>query len=118
MIEVVINFKSFVKLLLETVPELIPVYDEHIDDYDKLLEHVFMGDVTRFVEQLYSDNSDSECLARLLEFLDRAFSTDDEKLKELVSVSFLENLSRDKKSFEGIRILLSANLAKELSKYD
>lgn len=118
MTEAVINFISFVKLLLEVVPELVSVYDEHIDDYDELLEHVLMGDVTRFAEKLYIENSNSECLARLLGFLDKAYAVDDEKLNELISVSFLENLTRDEESFEGIRAKLSPQLKDELSKYD
>lgn len=118
MIEAVINFISFVKLLLEVLPELTSVYDEHIDDYDGLLEHVLMGDVTRFAEQLFIEDSNSECLARLLGFLDKAYASNDEKLQELISVSFLENLSRDEESFEGIRAMLSARLEDELSKYD
>lgn len=116
--EVVINFSSFVKLLLEAVPELILLYDEHIDDYDGLLEHVLMGDVTRFAEQLYSEGASSECLARLLGFLNKAYSSGDQKLKELISVSFLENFSRDEESSEGIKAMLSVQLADELAKYN
>ncbi|WP_156886038.1 DUF7674 family protein [Rheinheimera baltica] len=113
-----ISFQTFMNLLLEEVPELSIAYSEHIDDYDELIEHVFMGDVTRFSEELYFENPDSEVLKRLLHFIDRAFAVEDEKLKELISVSFLENLSRDEKSFEGIRGLLSAKLVEELSKYN
>ena len=118
MIDTVINFNSFAKLLVESVPELKSVYSEHIDDYDGMLEHVFMGDVTRFAEQLYSVDSNSLCLRKLLEFLDSAYASDDPKLKELISVSFLENLSRDEDGFEGIRAHLSARLEEELSRYD
>ena len=114
----VINFSSFVRLLLEAVPELRTVYAEHIDDNDGLLEHVLMGDVTRFAEYLYFEDSNSECLVRLVEFLDKAYASNDEKLKELISVSFLENLSRDKESFKGVRAMLSTRLNGELSKYD
>ena len=39
--------------LVQDIPELKPVYDEHIDDNDELLTHVFMADIVRFVEQLY-----------------------------------------------------------------
>lgn len=118
MIEVAINHRSFVKLLLDAVPELKPVYEEHIDDYDELLEHVFMGDVARFAEHLYVANPNSESLFRLLEVLDKLYVVGDEKLKELISVSFLENLSRDEKYYAEFRSLLSRALAEELSKYD
>lgn len=113
-----ISFTSFVRLLLHEVPELKPVYIQHIEDYDELLEHVFMGDVARFAEQLYITNPRSKCLTRLLDFLDKSYAVEDENLKELISVSFLENLSRDEKYCEGIRNLLGEKLSKELSKYN
>ena len=118
MIEAVLNFFSFIKMLLESVPELKSVYDEHIDDYDELLEHVFMGDVTRFAETLYKRDPNSECLVRLLSFLDKAFLTNDKKLQELISVSFLENLSQDDECYLGIKQLLSDALHRELSLYE
>jgi len=118
MIEVALNFLSFIKMLLENVPELKSVYDEHIDDYDELLEHVFMGDVTRFVEKLYKSDPNSECLIRILNFIDKAFLAEDKKLQELISVSFLENLSQDEESYLGIKQLLSDALRRELSLYE
>ena len=118
MIEARLSFLSFIKLLLENVPELKSVYDEHIDDYDEFLEHVLMGDVTRFAEVLYKNDPNSECLVRLLSFLDKAFLTKDKKLQELISVSFLENLSRDDECYFGIRQLLSDVLRQKLSLYE
>jgi len=113
-----ISTVSFVKLLLEVCPELIPIYNEHIDDYEELLEHVFMADVTRFAEQLYIVDSNSDCLTRLLAFLDETFDYGNEIIKELISVSFLENLSREYMDFSSIRALLGSQLAEELLKYD
>ncbi len=116
--EVMLNFLSFIKMLLENVPELKSVYDEHIDDYDELLEHVFMGDVTRFAESLYRRDPNSECLTKLFNFIDKAYLTEDKKLQELISVSFLENLSQNEESYLGIKQLLSDALRCELSLYE
>lgn len=82
----------------------------------KRISDITKADILNFRSNLAKD-PDSEVLKRLLCFMDRAFAADDEKLKELISVSFLENLSRDGDSFEGIRVLLSAKLSEELSKY-
>ncbi len=109
---------SFVESLTKSVPDLKSVYDEHISDYDELLGHVFMGDVTRFIEQLYNENPSSTSLTELFKLFDKAFSLNDEYLKEVISVSFLENLSRDESSFEGIKNMLSDQLKEELSKYE
>jgi len=118
MTKLIFNFISFIKVLLESVPELVPVYDEHIDDYDEVLEHVFMGDVTRFAVEIYKNDPDSKSLKLLLSLLDKAFSAKDPKLQELISVSFLENLPQDEECYSGFKRLLSEQLRKELTLYE
>lgn len=118
MTELIFNFLSIIKILLEGVPELVSVYDEHIDDYDEVLEHVFMGDVTRFAVDVYKNDPDSESLKMLLSLLDKAFSAKDNKLQELISVSFLENLSQNEEYYSGLKGLLSEPLRKELTLYE
>ncbi|EGR0752212.1 hypothetical protein D8T32_14895 [Vibrio vulnificus] len=113
-----ISSASFILQLIEVVPELRVVYDEHIADYDELLEHVFMADVTRFAECLFAQKSHSDTLSRLIMFIDKAYSSDDEELKELISVSFLENISKKDKTYLEFISLLSPELKLELSKYD
>ncbi len=109
---------SFVESLIKDVPDLKSVYDEHISDNDELLGHVFMGDVTRFVENLYNENANSGSLTNILHLFDKAYSSNDECLQGLISVSFLENLSRGENSYEGIKNMLSVQLTEELSKYE
>lgn len=77
-----------------------------------------MGDVTRFVEAEYLSDPNSVCIKRLLAFLGEAFSSDDKKLQELISVFYLENLFREKNNFNGIQKRLSHDMSIELSKYD
>ncbi len=116
-VEKVSNVNDFVRLLLKSVPELRPIYIEHLEDYDEILEHVFMGEVTRFATKEFINNPNSESLHRLLSFLDKAYTTVDKNLKELISVSFLENLSGDEKCYEGIFNILSDSLKLEFLKY-
>jgi hypothetical protein len=63
-----LDSSSFVPALLEEVPEINAVYDEHIDDYDELLEHLFMADVTRYIEKNCSSSTNSDCFERLCSF--------------------------------------------------
>jgi hypothetical protein len=44
--------EDFIEEMLRKVPELRPYYQEHLVDYDELLPHDFMGDVTRYVMKL------------------------------------------------------------------
>ena len=59
----------------------------------------------------------SACLVKIFKYIDKGFSTGDHELEELISVSFLENLSYGEKSFESIGEMLSKPLKKELSLY-
>ena len=76
-----------------TILPLHPLLDEHLDDnFAKLLPHVFMGDVARwFVKEGNSHNA-SPWVARLVELLDRALVAGSADVRELVQVSFVENL--------------------------
>ena len=71
--------------------------DEHLNDYDELLSHVFFADVTRHAARLArSADTEPEAddeLARLLEDLESAFLLRDDRdeVDDLIWVSFVEN---------------------------
>jgi len=114
-----LSFESFIPSLLQAVPELVPVYEEHmIDNFDELLPHVFMGDVTRFVVSSYKNKENLVSVKKILDLLDQAIRSEDEKLQELVSVSFLENLPQEEACFNDIKKLMSDDLRDELALYE
>jgi len=43
----------FVNRLIEKIPELRPLVDEHIEYHEALLSHVLFGDMTRWLIDLY-----------------------------------------------------------------
>ncbi len=114
---VTLKYETFVSLLIEEVPELFSVYEEHLDDNDGLLEHVFMGDVTRFIVIISTEEEKSEVLDRIITLLDKAIRSKDEKLQELISVSFLENLPQHDSCYTDIKKVLPPALLKELAHY-
>jgi hypothetical protein len=54
---------------------------------------------------------------RILDLLERTISSVDNRLQELVSVSFLENLDQDSSAFTQIHASLGPRLKEELAKY-
>lgn len=115
-----ITYQNFFEQLLSSVPSFLPVYKEHIEDNDELLHHVLMGDLTRFFIQLYragykeGDSDKRNAFRKVMEVLDRGLLSPDEKLQELIAVSFLENLWQSEQDFEQIRNLLTPALMNEL----
>lgn len=81
---------NFIAALIDHVPELRSVYSEHIEDYDEVLPHVFMGDVTRFIaQQLQTNISDTLAVVRrILDVLERGMISGDDSVQEIISVSF------------------------------
>ncbi len=100
------NSYKLIKKLIDLIPELKPIYDDHIDYYDELLEHVLFGEITRFAVKEFSENGHSECIVNLCGVLREALSSGDEQLSELITVSFLENLKGNGKASEAIKNLM------------
>ena len=117
----------FIDSLVSQVSELRPVLDEHIRQNDELLPHVWMGDVTRFVVELYTDSAQKTGVAKassfhILETILRAFEAEmesgDDEVKELIGVSFLENLDPEAQYYAPLKLLMGEELSKQLAKYE
>lgn len=85
---------EFVEALVVDHPDLEALLDEHREDnMGEVLPHVFFGDLTRFVVAHHLDPvADPTELDPLLATLDRGMLDGDDEVKELIAVSFLENL--------------------------
>ncbi len=111
----------FLEALLDQFPAILPIYDEHLkDNHGELLPHPFCSDLTRWMIELYSQ-SDSDknlrnLLVALLTFLENTFRESDENVKELISVSILENFPSSGEENFDIRNLLGPELSAELKK--
>jgi len=105
---------AFVGALCFRFPELIPQLQEHIDDYDGLLPHVFMGDVTRWVLQRFHDDPSDPTVRQILDFIETAFEHAAGEEREIIGTSFLENLPRPGEENDGVRALLGPALRNQL----
>jgi hypothetical protein len=117
----------FIDSLISQVPELRPLLDEHLRDNDQLLPHVFMGDLTRFVVDLHADAYQTtgaaeasllQILKEILTALEAAMESGDEDVKELIAVSFLENLDPDSPNYKELKSLFGEDLLKQLAMYE
>ena len=119
-----LSYENIVDVLIEKVPELRLVLEEHLHDQGgELLRHVFFGDLTRFVmRQVRSrvtgiDSSSSNTLARILDVLEQASISPDDNLRDLVGVSFLENLDPSDDGYEELKAVLGPNLKQEIKQF-
>lgn len=113
-----LDFVSFPELLRISVPGFDSVYDEHVRDYDEVLPHVLVGDLVRFLlQEVRTHGAGSTALRAAMDLLEQAMSSDDQRLQELVAVSFLENLDPEDPGFTEISTLFGSSLRAEYIKY-
>ena len=104
---------SFIEELIRLVPELKPIFDEHVTDNDFLLPHVFMGDVTRFAIA-EAGKSRSCAIETLLQHLENGLESGSNYVKELISLSFAENLLGETTALKVLKPLMGPNLKTEM----
>jgi len=95
--------EEFIKKLLTLAPKLKLPYQQHLEDNGKLLPHVFMGDVTRFIISEVESGVGSQDVNNLLNYFEDALATGDKDIENLISVSFVENLIGEEKTINFIK---------------
>ncbi|MCP4303954.1 MAG: hypothetical protein GY788_03550, partial [bacterium] len=80
------------------------------DDFDGLLPHLLLADVVRFV----CTGGGATARGSVVAALEDLFRSDDEESRELIAVSFLENLPRENDEGGSIRQELGPLLSDEL----
>ena len=81
---------DFVAALRELGPGPRSVVDVHLRDHGEVLLHLLAADLRRLL-LISFEQGDDELLNRSLALVDRALQTGDEKLRNAVAVSFVED---------------------------
>jgi hypothetical protein len=98
--------------LLRAIPELAPLYAEHVqDNRGEVLPHVLMGDVALFAVAASKDLGRLVSLQALLDFLGEHVNDNDD-IRELVMASFLEGLLGEDAAQEAMKPLMPDSLRK------
>jgi hypothetical protein len=109
-----INQESFIEELLGAAPIFKPAFAEHLNDNKKLLPHVFMGEVTRLVIAEAATTKESRTLAPLIDVVEEALTIGSQDVKDLIRVSFVENLIGEPAAVRTIRKLMGPTLKREV----
>lgn len=98
---------------------LRPTLQEHLaDNFGEVLPHLLLGQVTRQLVGLTLDASSSCVLDEILGALEGEFQSGGDEVRELLAVSFLENLPRPPEPGHAIRNRLGPGLSAELARSD
>jgi len=112
---------KFITTLRERVPEVEPLYAEHLSYYEVLLPHIFIADVREFVEETNTSAANgsrraSELLARILDVFEEGATSENDETSNLIATSFLEGLERNHPHFALLKNLLGPTLSSDLEK--
>jgi hypothetical protein len=105
---------AFVGGLIHHFPVLTPILQEHLDDYDGLLPHILLGDLTRWIVDEFVAKGLSVDLQGMLEYIESSFQSGSNDEREIIGVSFLENLPAPEEGGSEIRRLLGPGLTAQL----
>jgi hypothetical protein len=88
-----LNEQEWLWDLLDAVPELQAIYDEETNFNRELLAHLVSGRISAWAADEYANNANSDPLRRLINFLDRTYEQSSEVIKNVIDVSFIEDIS-------------------------
>jgi hypothetical protein len=86
--------------ILSTAPGLVPVYRAHLAFHDELLPHVFMAEITHWItgsgrlpgSETAPGGAEGSAARELVGILEAHLESGDAEVRELIVLSFLENL--------------------------
>ncbi len=90
------NIKYYAEKFLQLFPEYVNEYQNHIQNYGKILGHVFFGDaINQVLFALLKDNTDKILIKKYIDFIKDMYSNGDSDIKNIVEVTILEYLGDD-----------------------
>jgi hypothetical protein len=108
------QYSEIMPKLAAKVPELNPIYEEHRETYNEYLPHVIMGEIADFIIENSGENQQSDLVNKTLDFLEDAMSSDNPRVPELITVSFLEALDPNETYYQHIEQLCGRRLRASL----
>jgi hypothetical protein len=108
--------QAAIRVLVAENPILQPILDEQVRDNDEILPHVVMADIARFLGRLVADQHDNPAVLGeidgIVRTLDAQLQAGADSVKNVIAVSFLEQLPSTGEPGTEIRELLTPALRK------
>jgi hypothetical protein len=87
--------QEWVTKLVDAVPRLRPVLQEHERLYDEVLPHLFFGEVAPWAENELATAGQSSDLLALLDIVDQGYISGDAEFRNVLEASFVEDLGEE-----------------------
>jgi hypothetical protein len=103
---------TWIKDLVADFPGLGPLYAEHVNYFGVLLPHLLFGDVVRWIVELY-EAGEVETVKAFLDRLEQDYPSLDTGSRNVVEVSFVEDLPASGQAGSEIALWLGPALREE-----
>ena len=90
---------AFINWLLESIPEIGPLYQQHIDEQDELLAYIFLAEVARHLSASIDDKDKkgNELVCKTVNFIERELAeSKSEHVKTLIALSFVDAVFKER----------------------
>lgn len=97
------NQINLIQKVTSKFPFLECVLQEHIRAYDEIIPHVFFGELTRFIVNMAKTSKltgNFNNLDNILKYLEEVYKSKEQDLRNLIEVSFIENLDINDQSYK------------------
>lgn len=106
----------FINELLKIDDDVLELYKEHLNDFDTLIPHVFMGELTRYIVKNIESTNKKEVILKILKQIDIGLNNGNNELKSLIYASFIENLLGIDLELNYLKDLMPSLLRNEVDK--
>jgi hypothetical protein len=90
------DYNNIVQKMLETLPEITPMYEKELDWWDEILPHIVFGDVVNpYIMTLGGGGGGGGALEKVFSFLELMGTCPDVQVQEVLAVTVLEQLGDD-----------------------
>ena len=111
------NSQEIVEEFLGIFPEYKVYYEEHIEDYGELLQHIFYAEAINIpLFDLLKNNNDFEQTTKYVRFIEYMWLRGDESVQNVVDVTILERLSDDKDVWNNLAVYISEDFKEYINK--
>ena len=87
---------EFAIALIKIFPEKKIILEEHYDDYEELLAHIFFSDaIDSYLFPLLQLNEDIDIIEKYCDFIEEMWKSNNDEIINVVDVTILEKLSND-----------------------
>lgn len=95
---------------MRSAPEIVAIRDAHVAYYDEVIPHVLMGEIAQWVQQIWVEGQ-TDVVRRVIDSLESGYESLPDRDRNVVDVSFVENLPLPSEPGAGLTALLGSRLA-------